>query len=73
MPWLLIAPGAPFIRKSFENDPFIRRVYLPNAFLVGPEHVLERKAEQWVASDPGRYEDREISDEECVAAFAARA
>jgi len=57
-------PGTSFLKKSVENDPFIRTVYVPNCVLVGPYHKLEHSSSGWIVHDDFAYEEREISDEE---------
>ena len=72
-PWLIpgVTGGTGFIKKDYEADPFVRLVYLPNSFLVGPEHYLENDAAAggWRVLDSGDYEDREISDADFVGLF----
>lgn len=63
-PWFIPQiRGAAFISKEAEQQPFVRRVYLPNCFLVGPKHSMEYDAGRWHIHDVD-YEDREISDNE---------
>lgn len=62
-PWFMDVPGAAYIKKSWEGNPFIREIYLPNAVLVGPRHTLANADGSWVVRDI-EYEDREISDQE---------
>lgn len=63
-PWFIPdTPGAPYIRKDWENKPFVRRVYLPNAHLVGPCHAIEFVSNRVVVHDEHSYPAREISDE----------
>jgi hypothetical protein len=41
-PWFIAGtPGASFIAKVSESDPFVRTVYLPNCVLVGSHRTLE--------------------------------
>ena len=63
-PWFIpnIA-GASFIKKEAEQWPFVKRVYLPNSYPVGPQYRMEFDAGQWIIHDV-EYEDREISDDE---------
>ena len=58
-----------FLKKSVENDPFIRTVYIPNCVLVRPYHKLERSSSGWIVHDDFAYEEREISDEEFARLF----
>lgn len=66
-PWFLIAPGEAYIRKDWETNPFVKRIYLPNCFLVGPDHKVDFKDGRFLVSDAKEYPDKEISDEEFVA------
>lgn len=41
-PWFITTiPGEIYIKKDWEARPFINKVYLPNAILVGPRHRIE--------------------------------
>jgi hypothetical protein len=60
------AIGTTFIRKAAENEPFVREIYLPNCFKVGPLHRIDSQGAQWILHDAHPYEDREITDEEFV-------
>ena len=67
LPWFIPgARGQPFIRKEFEDTPFIREFYLPACVLVGPDYRTERVGNTLQVSDPGPYEDKGISDEQFV-------
>lgn len=70
-PWFCSVPGVVFIKKSFETDPFVKLVYIPNCALVGPEHRLEKDPEtqRFVVRDREDYEEREVSDEEFLHLF----
>lgn len=64
-PWFIqTIPGEAYIKKDFEDIPFIKKVYLPNCALVGPKHRLEFQNGQWIVHDDFTYEDIEISDEQ---------
>ena len=62
-PWFFIVPGEIYIKKEWENKPFIKKVYLPNCANVGPYHVVESITPQWLIRDDYKYEVLEISDE----------
>ena len=63
-PWFIPNTlGASFIKKEAEQWPFVKRVYLPNCYLVGPQYHMEFDAGRWIIHDV-EYEDREISDDE---------
>ncbi len=66
-PWFIEnTKGAFFIKKKYEVNPFIKKIYLPNCDLVGPLHEMEQKDGRWFAVDDHNYEDKEISDKEFV-------
>ena len=69
-PWFIPnTPGTTFVKKSFENDPFIKTVYIPNCAYVGPFHTLEPATGGWRVHDNHKYDEREISDEEFAALY----
>lgn len=55
-------PGEPYIKKDWEDRPFIKRVYLPHCRPVGPAHVVE-SVMPWRIRDC-RYEDKDITDDQ---------
>lgn len=64
-PWFITSiSGEIYIKKSWESNPFIQKVYLPNCLAVGPRHQVEELVPQIVVKDSFRYEEREITDEE---------
>lgn len=64
-PWFLATiPGEMYIKKSWEEKPFIKKIYLPNCVLVGTNHRIESILPQVVINDKFEYEDIQISDEE---------
>jgi hypothetical protein len=73
-PWFITDIGgvAPFIRKEWESDPFIKHFYLPKYGKVGPHHDAspDLAKRQWVVQDE-EYEDRDITDEEFVQLYDA--
>lgn len=63
-PWFITSiPGEIYIKKSWEENPFIKKIYLPNCQLVGPKHKVKALFPQVVVND-FEYEPREIADEE---------
>ena len=64
-PWFIpnIA-GAAYIKKQFEEQPFVKRILLPSCERVGPYHRLQLSDQGWVVQDDYPYENKEISDEE---------
>lgn len=67
-PWFITGiPGEIYIKKDWEAKPFIRRVYLSNGPLVGPNHRIESLHPQVQIVDPDHNKVYpEISDEEFV-------
>ena len=64
-PWFIPGTrGASYIKKEWENDPFVRLVYLPNCWLVGPRYTVEPVPGSVIVHDDYPYEDREVTDDE---------
>lgn len=63
-PWVLVVPGEVYIKKEWEQHPFVREVFLPNCLLVGPQHTVEAVIPRFVINDDYEYLDRVITDEE---------
>jgi hypothetical protein len=64
-PWFITSiPGEIYIKKSWESNPFIQKIYLPNCLSVGPRHKIEKIIPQVVVNDSFQYEEREVTDEE---------
>ena len=68
-PWFIEGTSGEFyIKKEFEKDPFVKKIYLPNCRLVGPKHRTIQKIVDGKlimdAIDHHTYEDKQISDEE---------
>jgi hypothetical protein len=63
-PWFITnIPGEIYIRREWETQPFIRRIYLPNCLLVGPKHQIVTVVPM-VVNDEFEYENRVITDDE---------
>ncbi|MCL4353440.1 MAG: hypothetical protein M1484_04075 [Patescibacteria group bacterium] len=63
-PWFIEnTRGSFYIKKNWEDKPFIKRIYLPNCRLVGPYHKLGTNFE---VIDNYPYTDKEITDAEFV-------
>jgi len=64
-PWFIEGiPGAAYIKRESQNDPFVKEIILPNCYLVGHLHTLESSPKAWVVHDDHEYENKEISDQE---------
>lgn len=72
-PWILAVPGEVYIKKEWEQHPFIRKVFLPNCLLVGPQHTVMAVIPRFVINDAFEYPAREVTDEEfCEMRVASR-
>ena len=70
-PWFIEGTkGEFYIKKSWENNPFIKTVYLPNCRLVGPFHRIETATTEskiiFKIVDSHQYENKEITDSDFV-------
>jgi hypothetical protein len=71
-PWFITGvPGEVYIKKEWENRPFIRRVYLPKCAPLGPCHEVQ-SVNPWKIRDDYPYENREITDDEFVSLRVSR-
>lgn len=71
-PWFIPnTPGVSFLKKSAENNPFIKAIYIPRCVHVGPCHKLELSDNKWVVIDKN-YPDRKITDAEFAALFSEK-
>lgn len=68
LPWFIPnAKGVTYIKKEYENDPYVKEIYLPSCALVGPNHRMEFNNDQLKVVDEEEYEDRDVSDAEFIA------
>lgn len=63
-PWYFCVPGEMYIKKSWEDKPLIKHIFIPNSLLVGYKHRVESVFPQTVVNDKFKYEDKQISDDE---------
>ena len=64
-PWFIPKMrGESYIKKEYENDPFIKNIYLPNCYLVGPYHTIKNVNNKLILNDDNSYSNNEITDEE---------
>lgn len=62
LPWLLAVNDEVYIRKEFEQHPFIQLVYLPSSVHLGYQHQV-RRIFPWEFHD-NEYPEQDVSDEE---------
>ncbi len=64
-PWFIPdTPGESYINRSWQEKPFIRKIYLPNSYLVGPRHTIETENRNVFVHDEYEYAKVDISDDE---------
>lgn len=63
-PWTFCVPGELYIKKEWEGDPFVKKVFLPNCAYVGPLNTVEGDFPNWKVVDANEYIDCDISDDE---------
>ncbi|RJP65942.1 MAG: hypothetical protein C4532_17100 [Candidatus Abyssobacteria bacterium SURF_17] len=64
-PWFIEGiPGESYIKKSWENNPFVKRIYLPNCRLVGFQHKVVQLLPKLIVNDDFPYKAEKISDSE---------
>lgn len=64
-PWFITSiPGEIYIKQTWEEKPFIKKIYLPNCALVGSKHRIESLVPQVIINDKFEYENTQISDDE---------
>ncbi len=63
-PWYFRVRGEMYIKKEWEDKPFIKHIFIPNSLLVGPNHKVESIIPKFVVNDQFDYEDKDITDEE---------
>jgi len=63
LPWLFTPPGEVYIRKEWEDVPFIQLVYQPNALYLGYKHRVV-SVFPWKVEDAEGYDTAEVTDEE---------
>lgn len=63
LPWLFTPPGEVYVRKEWEQSPFVQLVYVPNSRYVGHKHRVVN-AFPWKVEDTAEYASEEVSDDE---------
>jgi hypothetical protein len=65
IPWLFLASGAVFLKRSWEERPFANRFYIPCCALVSPQHELRWEDDHFTAyDDPTDCPEASLTDEE---------
>lgn len=65
-PWYFCIPGEIYVRKDWEEKPFVKHVVIPSGFPVGPHHEIKAIIPQLLIADPATGHDPEITDEEFI-------
>ncbi len=60
------SPGEIYIKKTAEQNPFVKEMIIPHCILTGHGHRVETVNGQNLLRDETVYESKEISDEEFV-------
>ena len=69
-PWYIEGTkGASFVAKTYETNPFVREIIIPNCAYVGPLHRLKHASTGWIVEDSNDYEQAEITDEEYASRY----
>lgn len=63
-PWFFIISGEIYIKKEWENSPFIQTIYLKNCRYVGYKHKIDSIIPCFIINDNFDYENKELTDEE---------
>ncbi len=73
-PWFIeITPGAQFLMRAYESNPFVRAYIIPRSGFVGPLYGMELSREgHWMHLDYADYGDGELSDEEFAKQYRER-
>jgi len=73
-PWFIEGtPGAQFIKRAYETDPFVKNYIIPHSGLVGPLHAMEMSQDGgWDHLDHDDYGDEDLTDEEFALRFRER-
>lgn len=65
-PWFIEnTPGAQFVKRAYETDPFVRTYVIPRSGFIGPLYGMERTQDgYWMHLDYSDYGDDQITDGE---------
>lgn len=73
-PWFIEStPGAQFVKRTYEANPFVRAYIIPRSGFVGYLYGMEMSPEgHWHHLDYSDYGDEDLSDEEFAKRFRER-
>ncbi len=72
-PWFIEgAVGESYIKRDWETNPFIRKVYLPCCKLVGPLHEIQDMGPPTLIVDAPEYPDIDLTDKQFLEVRAHR-
>lgn len=73
-PWFIEdTPGAQFVKRAYESDPFVRTYIIPRSGFVGYLYGMEMSEDgYWRHLDYADYGDEDLSDEEFAKRFRER-
>jgi hypothetical protein len=73
-PWFIEGtPGAQFVKRAYESDPFVRMYIIPRSGFIGPLYGMEISREgHWFHLDYADYGDEVLTDEEFAKRFRER-
>jgi hypothetical protein len=73
-PWFIEGtPGAQFLKRAYESDPYVRAYIIPRSGFVGPLYGMEMSPHgHWMHLDYADYGDVDLSDEEFARRYRER-
>jgi hypothetical protein len=73
-PWFIAnTPGAQFVKRAYEDEPFVRTYIIPGSGFVGPLYGMEfGQNGRWYHLDYADYGDEELDDEEFARRYRER-
>ncbi|MGY4497070.1 hypothetical protein ACVWYH_000997 [Bradyrhizobium sp. GM24.11] len=72
-PWFIDnTPGAQFVKRAYEDVPFVRTYIIPRSGFIGPLYGMDLSQGGWHHLDYADYGDGELSDEEFATRYRER-